>query len=337
MFNQNVANKLRQYLIGLKVFELKHRFNIRVSFSALIIFFLLFYQLFLKAPTSFPTNETVYIPSGVGLKEVTNILYENKIIQSPFMFKMYIYLLRRDRGVMAGDYLFTRAVYLPRVASRLTQGEFNLTPIKVTIPEGYTLNQMAEKFDKLIPVFDKKMFLAKTKGEEGYLFPDTYFFFPNASTLQVISDLKNNFEKKISALKDDIAKSGHSESDIIVMASILEKEAHTANDRKIISGILWKRIKMGMPLQVDAVFVYTTGKGTYSLTSKDLKTDSLYNTYTRKGLPPGPIGNPGLDSILAAIYPTESPYLYYLSDREGNVYYSATFDKHKKNKILYIQ
>ena len=120
------------------------------------------------------------------------------------------------------------------------------------------------------------------------------------------------------------------------MASILEKEARKREDREIISGILWKRIEIGMALQVDAPFVYYNGKGTYNLTTKDLKTDSPYNTYTRKGLPVGPIGNPGIDSILAAIYPKSSPYLFYLSDRDGNIYYSANFEKHKKNKILYI-
>lgn len=331
-----VAPRLQEYFVLLKKFELLYRRPIRIISFIVIIFLALFYSLFLRAPSDFPINQMIHVQTGISTREISRLLYEGKVIRSPFLFKLYVYLIRGDRGIMAGDYLFTRAVYLPTVASRLTHGEFNLTPIKVTMPEGYTINQMAESFNKLIPVFDKQIFFRETKGKEGYLFPDTYFFYPNVSVKQIVLDLESNFERKTATLKNNIIKSGHSLNDIIVMASILEKEAHTTNDRKIISGILWKRIKMGMPIQVDAVFVYSTGRGTYSLTTKDLKTDSSYNTYTRKGLPPGPIGNPGLDSIEAAIYPTESPYLYYLSDRAGNIYYSATFNKHKKNKVLYI-
>lgn len=331
-----VARRLHEYFVLLKKFELLYRRNIRIIAVVIIGLLALIYLLFLRAPYGFPTNQTIHIPDGASLKDVTDILYANKVIRYPFLFKFYVYIIRSDKEIMAGDYLFNRSAYLPRVASRLIHGEFNLTPIKVTIPEGYTINQMADNFEKNIPAFDRKIFTEGTLGKEGHLFPDTYFFFPNVSTKQVITDLEANFKQKISVLMGDISKSGRSESDVIIMASILEKEARSTEDRKIISGILWKRIKIGMPIQVDAVFVYSTGKGTYSLTTKDLNTDSPYNTYTRKGLPPGPIGNPGLDSILAAINPTESPYLYYLSDREGNIYYSATFDKHKKKKVLYI-
>ncbi|MEK7129097.1 MAG: endolytic transglycosylase MltG [Patescibacteria group bacterium] len=331
-----VVEKLRQYFFRFRGYELAHRLRIRfLVFAALFLLFL-FYQFFLKAPAEFPASDMVRVEKGLGLKEISAGLYEKKVIKSPVLFKIYAYLLRSDKRVVAGDYLFTEAAALPRVVWRLTQGEFNLTPVKVTIPEGATLSKIAAIFEKEIPLFDRSKFLAETKGKEGYLFPDTYLFFPNVSTGEIITDLENNFNKKMETLKDDVTKSGHSISDIITMASILEHEARTSDDRKIIAGILWKRIQIGMALQVDAPFVYESGKGTYSLTTKDLKTDSPYNTYTRRGLPAGPIGNPGLDSILAAIYPKDSPYLYYLSDREGNVYYSATFDKHKKNKVLYI-
>ncbi len=278
----------------------------------------------------------MHIKKGLSLKEIAGSLEKDKVVKSPFLFEVLVIIFGKDRNVMAGDYLFTEPLAVPRVALRLAYGQFNLTPIKVTILEGATLSEMANTFRKIIPIFSKERFLKDTAGKEGYLFPDTYFFFPNVGTDQVIADMEDNFNKKLETLRDDIRKSGRSLKDIITMASLLEREAHTSDDRKIIAGILWKRIKIGMPLQVDAAFLYENGKGTYQLTTKDLRTDSPYNTYTRKDLPPGPIGNPGLDAILAAIYPKESPYLYYLSDREGNIYYSATFDKHKKNKVLYI-
>lgn len=121
------------------------------------------------------------------------------------------------------------------------------------------------------------------------------------------------------------------------MASLLEEEARTTETRKMVSGILWKRLSAGMPLQVDAVFPYIIGKNTFEITLKDLEFDSPYNTYKYKGLPPGPISNPGKDSILAAIYPTKSDYWFYLSDKNGLMHYAITFDEHKINKAKYLK
>ena len=121
------------------------------------------------------------------------------------------------------------------------------------------------------------------------------------------------------------------------MASIIEKEAHTSDDRRVISGILWERLKIGMPLQVDATFLYINGKNTYDLSVDDLAIDSPYNTYKYAGLPIGPIGNPGLDSLEAALAPMTSPYLYYLSDKSGKTYYARTFNEHKRNREKYMQ
>ncbi|MEK7662449.1 MAG: endolytic transglycosylase MltG, partial [Patescibacteria group bacterium] len=271
-----------------------------------------------------------------SLEELTVSLNKDNVLRTPIVFKWFIRFLGGETKVKAGDYLFTESIALPRVALRMVLGEFNLTPTKITLPEGSSRKEMVAVFAKNLPNFDKEKFLLESASDEGYLFPDTYLFFPNASTEEIISTLRENFSAKIETLRDDIRKTKKTLREIIIMASIVEKEAHTMEDRKIIAGILWKRVQIGMPLQVDAPFYYAIGKGTYNLTQKDLKTDSPYNTYTRTGLPAGPIGNPGIDSIFAAIYPKTSPYLYYLSDREGNVYYSATFDKHKKNKVLYI-
>ena len=120
------------------------------------------------------------------------------------------------------------------------------------------------------------------------------------------------------------------------MASLLEEEAATLEDRQIIAGILWRRMAAGMPLQVDAVFPYIIGKNSFELTTNDLKTDSPYNTYTNRGLPPGPITNPGLDSILAAVTPQKTSYVYYLSDHDGNFHYSTTYEQHLQAKAKYL-
>ena len=331
-----IAAKIARAVSLLRSAALAHKRSLRIILGAILSFSALLYVFFLRAPVGFPANTMVHVEKGDSLEELTVSLDENGVLRTPVIFKWLIKIMGGQTKVKAGDYLFTERVALPRVAFRMVRGEFNLTPVKITLPEGASRKEMAAILAKNLPNFDKEKFLSESNSDEGYLFPDTYFFFPNTTSQEIISTLRGNFNAKMETLRDDVRKSKKTLREIIIMASIIEEEAHTMEDRKIISGILWKRIQIGMPLQVDAPFYYAIGKNTYTLTQKDLKTDSPYNTYTRTGLPSGPIGNPGLDSIFAAIYPKTSPYLYYLSDREGNVYYSATFDKHKKNKVLYI-
>jgi UPF0755 protein len=168
------------------------------------------------------------------------------------------------------------------------------------------------------------------------MFPDTYFFRPGQSTEAILSVFENNFSVKLLKAQKAIAASGHSLDEILTMASILEKEASKTQDRQKIAGVLWHRIDVGMPLQVDSVFPYILGKNTFQLTLEDLKYDSPYNTYKYKGLPPGPINNPGLDSIIAAATPEKSKYVFFLSDRQGNFHYSVTYTGHLANKRKYL-
>jgi UPF0755 protein len=185
----------------------------------------------------------------------------------------------------------------------------------VTIPEGFNLNQIADTASSKLANFNKINFLLETKGLEGYLFPDTYFFLKNANEKDVLKLMSENFEKKITPLLPLINASGHSEKDIITMASLLEREAKGNADLDIVSGILWKRIKIGMPLQVDAA----------------------PETYKTKGLLENPICNPGLSAITSAIYPQSSPYLYYLHDKNGIVHYAKTFAEHEANIKKYLK
>lgn len=185
----------------------------------------------------------------------------------------------------------------------------------VTIPEGFNLNQIADTASSKLANFNKINFLLETKGLEGYLFPDTYFFLRNANEKDVIKSMNDNFERKIIPLTPEIISSGKTEKEIVEMASIIEREAKGDADRGIISGILWKRIKIGIPLQVD----------------------SVPDTYKTKGLPENPIGNPGQKAIEVAINPQSSPYLYYLHDKDGNVHYATTFAEHLKNIQKYLR
>jgi len=159
---------------------------------------------------------------------------------------------------------------------------------------------------------------------------------PNANEQSVLQAMRENFNDHIKELAPEIASSTHSLSDVIIMASILEKEAFNTKDRRMIAGVLWNRLKKGMALQVDATFLYTLGKGTFQLTKADLAADSPYNTYKNKGLPPTPIGSPSLDSIEAALNPIPNNYLYFLADHDGVTHYCKDYDCQLANKELYF-
>jgi len=220
-------------------------------------------------------------------------------------------------GVIGASFYF---FYLEKL------GRFPLVSLKITIPEGYNTRDIAGKF-KVFANFDKENFLKLTPQNEGYLFPDTYFFTGRENEAEIIRIMRNNFQNKAGSVK----------TEILIMASMLEREARTIKDKKIIAGILWKRLNNDMLLQVDATLNYLNNKTSLEMTKDDLKFDSPYNTYLYKGLPPTPICNPGLESIEAASQPTETEYWYYLSDKKGNIHYAKTFEEHKANKMRYLR
>ena len=174
---------------------------------------------------------------------------------------------------------------------------------------------------------------------EGYLFPDTYRIFRDATAEDIIAKMLDNFNGKLSpAMRADISKQGKSIHDIVVMSSIVEKEVRSAADKKIVAGILYKRLELGMKLEVDVTINYISGKNNPSSALEDLQIDSPYNTYKYYGLPPGPIANPGLDAIMAAIYPEKSPYLFYLNRQDtGETIFSKTYEEHLRNKAKYLK
>ena len=294
---------------------------------AAIVFFVLAgntWLFFLSAPKGFPSSVAIVIEKGTGLAEISNKLKKEEFIRSKYAFALYARAFNKSKKIKYGKYLFNEPVSVFALAGRLTKGEFGFKPIKVTVAEGLTAKEISELFGDF-ENFDKEEFWGKTINLEGYLFPDTYLFLPFAETEQIIGTMTDNFKKK----------AGNVGKDIVIMASLIEKEVPDSGDRKIISGILWKRLELGMALQVDAVFPYITGSR--KILSDDLKIDSLYNTYLYKGLPQGPISNPGLDAIDAARNPQETPYLYYLSGNDGKTHFAKTFAEHLRNKEKYLK
>ena len=284
----------------------------------------------------FPSGSYVTIPPGASLKEVGAILSQRNVVRSSWTFRQAARILGNDRTVPAGVYYFGHPKNLLLVAVQVVSGNFETTPVRVTIPEGSSTKEVAKILYDKIPTFDRQGFLRATQDKEGYLFPDTYFFMPSDTTEAVLSVFNNAFHTRLTKLAKQIDDSGHTELEILTMASILEKEANKAEDRRRIAGVLWYRISIGMPLQVDAVFPYILGKNTFEVTLADLQFDSPYNTYKYKGLPPGPINNPGLGSITAALTPIPSKFIFFLSDLDGNFHFATTYEQHLANKKKYI-
>lgn len=333
MFMRSSYERTRAYLRWLK--DDIRRFAIAsVVGTVSSIAFLGFY--FMLAPQNFPVGQIVTIPEGATLSEVSGLFDENAIVASPFFLKLFVALFAGDAKIQAGDYYFDRPLTVQQVAKKITTGDYGIKPIKITIPEGATIEDMSIILAKRMPEFDTARFFELTKGKEGYLFPDTYFFLPTATEEEIVQDLSDTFEERFATIEDLVEESGRTREEIVTMASIIEKEAWKEKDRRMISGVLWNRIDIGMPLQVDATFLYINGKSTYDLTKADLRIDSPYNTYRNKELPPGPICSPSLSSLEAAVSPEDSAYLFYLADREGNTYYSLDFEEHKRYKQLHL-
>ena len=280
-----------------------------------VLFVYFFFNLLLSAPTGFPVGAIVKIEKGSGLKTVSLQLKSANIIRSRIAFEALIIIFGGEKHVVGTDYYFEDKLPVWKVAERIAKGEHHMAPVTVTIPEGFTKAEIADAFNFKLADFNKDKFLAGTKGLEGYLFPDTYFFLTTDTEEDVIKSMRDNFEKKVSPVRPEIISAKKTEREIITMASIIEAEAKGSADRGIISGILWKRIKIGMPLQVD----------------------SAPDTYKTRGLPKIPIDNPGLAAITSAIHPPSSPYLYYLHDKDGNIHYARTFAEHRQNVLKYLK
>jgi len=255
------------------------------------------------------------------------------LIRQRFDFLLYLKLAGKDKKIKPGNYSFRESISVLDIVEHITSGAAERT---IRIQEGWTNFAIAVYLEREGVVL-KEDFIKAASGTEGYLFPDTYRIFQNTSAETLIDLFEKTFNQKIEPLRADIERQNRSLHEIVIMASLIEKESSGEEDRAIISGILWKRLGTKIPLQVDATLSYLTGKASNELTEADLAIDSKYNTYKYAGLPHGPIGNPGLSSMRAALYPQSSPYLFYLHGSDGKAYYAQTFDEHVANKIKYLK
>lgn len=294
------------------------------------------------------------IKSGEGVKDVAANLEKSQLIKNKYYFNYYVWKTGSKGKIQAGKYELRGSMTIPEIVQVLSLGEIVPNEVKITFPEGMSAKDMAEILSQ--KGFDGDGFLkiAKTSGAgapdydflktkpaksdlEGYLFPDTYIFFKDAKPESIIDRMLLNFDEKLTPkMRADIQSRGKNIFDVITMASILEKEVRTPEDMKIASGIFWDRIEIGQPLQSCATIAYVLGQEKAQYSIEDTRTPSPYNTYINRGLPPGPINNPGMNAISAAVYPTGTDFNYFLSDpATGKTIFSRTLEEHAVNKAKY--
>ena len=314
------------------------------------------------------TNTSIIIKKGLTVREIGDILEEKEIIDSSSAFYWYVRLNSLDKDIVSGRFLLNPSMNVPEILAKIS--DVSKSEAVITIVEGNSIKDIDKKLAETgltkegdfiaavktfngyenYPFLDKKLLAETQKATtanmasqksadylplEGYLYPDTYFLEPvNFDPNDLIIKALNNFSKKITPYLQEIQTSNKKLQEILTMASIIEKEVIGDKDRKMVSGILWKRLASGWRLDADATLLYITNDK--KITKDDLNIDSLYNTRKNKGLPPGPICNPSISSIEASIHPTPSDYFFYLTSKDGETKYAKTNDEKNQNREKYL-
>ncbi len=297
---------------------------------------------------------TFVIAKGETVKQVADKLLADGLIKNYTLFRYYLWLTGKENKLIAARHQIPANTNLVGLVNLLTS-KSKADEITIRFIEGWTIADMADYLVKegvidlpeefvqraKVEYFqDQYDFLPKTAEQEsleGYLFPDTYRVFVDATVDDIIVKMLDNFGKKTAKLRGKVNEQGKNFRDVVILASILEKEVKGEEDMKIAADIFWRRLKVGMLLQADSTLNYFTGGDNPSLTAKELEIDSPYNSYKYKGLPPTPISNPGLRALTAAVYPTPNDYWYFLTDRQGKAYFAKTLAEHNANKRKYLQ
>lgn len=281
----------------------------------------------------------VRIHPGMSAGQVAEELHSKGLIRDKGYFLGVARVLGSDRQIKAGTYAVTPGDSLFTLLRDFSQG--NVVQVRVTIPEGYSVKDIARTLSSH-GLIDEGRFLELAGGRyraviggtelpslEGYLFPDTYLFTLDATEEQIIATMLGRFEQ-VALPHIERASSGLSPHQVVTLASIVEREAKVAEERPIIAGVYLNRLRIGMPLQADPTVIYALGEHVDRLLYSHLKVDSPYNTYLYAGLPPGPIANPGLASILSVLYPADTGYLYFVARGDGTHVFSRTYAEHER-------
>ena len=295
-----------------------------------------FFNFIKKPPIDFPINTEIVVPVGSTVEDVSLLLKENNLVRSKLAFFIYFSVFSDPTALKASTYYFTTPLDLQELANELTQGNYGQGLLRLTHIEGESVEDLAKRIKVVLPNFSEEVFVKLAKPYEGKLFPETYMIPANYNEQELLDLLLKTFDEKTKTLQEN-ASTSLSFDEVIILASVLEREANSKESKEIVSGILQNRLEINMPLQADATIEYVLHKPLKDLTPEDLKIDSPYNTYLNKGLPPTPIGNPGLEAIEAVLYPAKTDYMFYLTDENGVFYYAKDFDEHRKNIAKYLR
>lgn len=302
--------------------------------------------------TSGNAPETVIdIPDNSSCGEIGELLFSHGLVRGPRLVSFYARLRGVDQDLKPGRYSFKSSQSLPEIVTALVAGPPDLAAF--TVPEGFSIRQMTYMLEQRGIVngerFKEALDAARNSdtgflkdlppgvGLEGYLFPDTYYVDGNTDERQIVEMMLNrfgyeikrlDFEKKAAAVNLTLHQA-------VTVASLIEGEAAVDGERPLIASVIYNRLRLGMPLQIDATVKYALGGSPEKIYYKDLQVDSPYNTYRVDGLPPGPINSPGEASLLAAVNPARTDYLYYVSRRDGTHAFSSSLEEHNANKIKY--
>ncbi len=299
-------------------------------------------------PLKIKDEEIIEVAEGDSFYGVLNKLSEEDKIKNEFLVKLYLKIRGIKPEVLAGTYKLDKSMTLDEIITLLSN-DSTIGKIYITIPEGYTIDDIAteleennicssEDFINSVKNYDLPAYVSNNPNKrynlEGFLFPDTYSFNENENADFVVKTMINRFEEvwqelvqslNLSIADDEIEK-------IVNVASIIEKEAVVDSERSFISSVIYNRIAIGMPLQIDATVIYSYGYHIEKMYEKYLEIDSPYNTYMYYGLPIGPISNPGRASLMAALKPKETDYLYYLLESEYTHYFTDNYDDFLRRK-----
>jgi len=326
-----ITETLRRHKLikGLSVFAL-----LVVCISLILVVYI---RLQFNPPEGFTQTIAFEIAPGMSVRDISKAAASQGVVRSELLLYSILTYSYDPTNIYAGTYIFTEPTSVFGVAKKLADKDIEKNLVRVTIPEGIRLTQIAEIANTALPDFDEYTYLLNTSELEGYLFPETYFVPESFTAADFITLQQKTYEEALTPLREDIKASTLTEYETLILASIVEREANDTKSMKMVAGILLNRLHINMALQADASIEYILDKPLSELTSEDLKIDSPYNTYLNPGLVPTPIGNPGIMAIEAVVYPTPSDNFFYITAPDGTFHYAETFAEHNRNIQLYLR
>jgi UPF0755 protein len=320
--------------------------HLRWLLPLIIGIFLVFFMIyeFAATPVAAVANSevNVTIKQGMTSDEIGQVLYDKGLFPSAMIFRLYARMYGLEHSLQAGDYLFDKDMTIRHMVDMMARGE--TASRTLLVPEGYTIDQIAQLVEKTkigkaqmfkqlavnyAPYDDMVSSADVTYKAEGYLFPATYQFSSGVTEQQVLDAMTTQFHNRFTPeMVSRAAEEGLSVRQVVILASLVEKEAQKEADRSVIAGVFLNRLRQAMPLQSCATIQYILGYPKAELSVQDTELPSPYNTYQHNGLPPGPIANPGMASIMAVLYPAQTDYLYFVADKQGAHHFSKTYEEH---------